>query len=138
VLGANLWIEFENEMGSNLVTPGSDEVPDGAIEKATMLELDLGASYRFARNWWAGLEFRNHNEYAGYSLAHHDQDHTAFFLGPTIHYGGERWWFTLTALRQLGAIGFNADQRAQMKHGRIYGDEHTVWDGVRFKIGFNF
>ena len=58
-----------------------------------------------------GLEFRNHNEFERLDVGVTAiRRHTAFFLGPNIHYGGERWFFTLSALRQLGAIAFNDDQ----------------------------
>jgi len=136
VLAGNFWVEFEREAGSNLVVPGSMDIPDGAKDEATMAEFDLGASWRFMPNWSIGLEFRNHNEYAGWTLNHSHQDHTAFFLGPNIHYGGERWFFTLSALRQIGAVTFTDEQHAEMKGGLLYGDEHTTWDGIRFKLGY--
>ena len=138
VLAGNAWIEFEQEAGSNLGANGAEEGADGAKAAATYLEYDLGASYRFIPNWSFGLEFRNHNEYDGYSIAHSKQDHTAFFLGPNIHYGGERWFFTLSVLRQLGAIGYTDDQKAQLYHGLLYGDEHTTWDGIRLRVGRTF
>jgi len=134
VLAANTWIEFEYEQASNLVGPG--EVPTGDMDKATMAELDLGASYRFASNWFVGLEFRNHNEFKGFSLSHAAQDHTAFFLGPNIHYAAQKWFFTLSALRQIGAVAYTDDQRDQMKGNMLYGDEHTTWDGIRLKVGW--
>jgi len=136
VLAGNFWVEFEREAGSNLVVPGSADIPDGAKVAATMAEFDLGASWRFAPNWSVGLEFRNHNEYEGWTLSHGHQEHTAFFLGPNIHYGAERWFFTLSVLRQLGAVPFNDEQRAEMKGGLLFGDEHTAWDGLRLKIGY--
>ena len=140
ILGFNAWVEFEREATSNLDTgSGPDWVPQsGTKTRATYAEADLGASYRFAPGWYGGLEFRNHNEYGGYSLMHEDQDHTAFFVGPSIHYGAERWFATLAVLRQVAAIGYTEDQRAQMAHGLLFGDEHTVWDGIRFRFGYTF
>ena len=138
VLAGNFWVEFEREKGSNLVPPGSTEVPDGTKEEDTMAEFDVGLSYRFAPNWSIGLEFRNHNEFEGWTLDHAHQEHTAFFLGPNIHWAGERWFATLTILRQLGAVVFNDEQRAEMKNGLLFGDEHTAWDGIRLKVGYTF
>jgi len=138
VLAANIWTEWEYEKSSNLVTPGSDDVPDGNFSGNTYAEVDLGASYRFTSNWSVGLEFRNHNEYRGLSLSHALQDHTAFFLGPNIHYAAQHWFFTVTVLRQLAAIAYTDDQKAEMYHGLLYGDEHTTWDGIRLKVGFPF
>jgi hypothetical protein len=138
ILDANFWVEYERESGSNLVAPGSTETPDGSPANATYAEADLGASYRFAANWSAGLEFRNHNEFRGLSLNRTDQDHTAFFLGPNIHYATTSWFFTFSALRQLGAFAYTDDQQQQIANGKLYGDEHTTWDGLRLKVGFPF
>ena len=139
VLAANAWVEFEREAGSNLGSPGEEEyAPDGAKVTSTYAEVDVGASYRFRRNWTVGLEFRNHNEYGDISLSRAKQDHTAFFLGPNFHYGGEKWYFTLSVLRQLAAIGYTEDQDEQIYHGRLYGDEHTTWDGIRLRVGRDF
>ena len=138
VLSGNVWVELDREASSNLVVPGSDEIPDGSFSSATFAEVDLGVSYRFAPHWSVGLEFRNHNEYQGFSLSHGDQDHTAFFLGPNIHYAAEHWFFTLSVLRQLGAIAYTPDQQAETNNGLLYGDEHTTWDGIRLKVGFPF
>lgn len=138
VLAGNFWVEFEREAGSNLVVPGSTDIPDGKKMEMAMAEFDLGASYRFMPNWSIGLEFRNHNEFEGWTLNHSNQEHTAFFLGPNIHWAGERWFATLSVLRQIGAVGFNADQDAEMKGGQLFGDEHTAWDGIRLKIGYTF
>ena len=138
VLDANFWVEYERENGSNLVQPGSTEVPDGVPANATHAEIDLGASYRFMSNWSAGLEFRDHNEFAGLSLKRTDQDHTAIFLGPNVHYASQDWFFTFSILRQLGGYGYTEDQVAQTANGRLYGDEHTLLDGIRLKVGFPF
>jgi hypothetical protein len=138
VLALNGWIEWENEKGSNLVAPGSSDTPDGMPAQATMVEADFGASYRVSSNWFVGLEFRNHNEFRDYSISPSHQDHTAYFAGPNIHYASQKWFFTLSALRQLGAVAFDDDQRAQMKGNLLYGDEHTTWDGIRLKIGVPF
>ncbi|HLG89547.1 MAG TPA: DUF6662 family protein [Alphaproteobacteria bacterium] len=138
VLAGNVWVEFEREAGSNLGAVGAEEGPAGNKTNATYAELDLGASYRFAPNWSAGIEFRNHREYGGYSLSHSDQDHTAYFVGPNIHYANERWYATISVLRQISAIGFTDDQKAEMLHGRLYGDEHTTWDGLRLIVGRSF
>lgn len=136
VVAANIWLEFDKEKGSNLGNVTSGDAPDFSRSKATYLEEDIGVSYRFRPKWSAGLEFRNHNEFVGWGLG--EQAHTAFFFGPNIHYAGERYFFTLSALRQLGAIGYSDDQRAQMSHGKLYGNEHTTWDGIRLIVGRTF
>src|SRR5437764_14479641 len=90
--------------------------------------------YRFVRNWSAGLEFWNHHEFADATV----HEHSAYFLGPTIHYGGERWWATLGFLHQL-PIGqaFSHDNKELAAHdGDIVGDEHAEYY-VRFSMGLN-
>lgn len=138
IVAANIWLEFDKEQGTNLGAIATYDPPSFDKTKATYLEEDLGISYRFRRNWSVGLEFRNHNEFANWSLAGSDQQHTAFFLGPNIHYGGERWFFTLAALRQLGAKTYTDDQREQTYRGKLYGNEHTTWDGIRLIFGRSF
>ena len=59
-----------------------------------------------------------HNEFEGFSLAYRNMEHTAFFLGPNIHYGSERWWITKSALLQVGAIGVSSENKAQMRRVR--------------------
>lgn len=109
----------------------------GDTETATQLEFDLGLSYRIAPNWRIGLEFRNHNEFSGFSLSHSHQEHTALFLGPTVHYGAKHWWATLTVLPQIYAAGYTREQRDNILGNRIYGEEHTRIDGIRLKVGFD-
>ena len=137
VLAFNLWLDFDREQSSNLVVPGIDDgPPDGSFSTATYAEFDLGASYRIVSNWYVGLEFRNHNEFRGISIDRSDQDHTAFFFGPNVHYANEHFFATLSVLRQLKAYAYTDDQQAEIHNGLLYGDEHTTWDGIRLKIGF--
>ena len=138
VFAFNAWIEFDKEQGTNLgAIANESEPPSFKKTKATYLESDLGVLYRVAPKLSLGLEFRNHNEFTGWTVTH-AQNHTAFFLGPTIHYGGEKWAATLTLMRQLSAIGFTEDQKEQIYHGRLYGNEHTTWDGIRLIVGRSF
>ncbi len=139
IFAANLWVEPDREQNSNLVDPLTDNTPpNGAWSTATYAELDLGASYRFRPNWSIGVEGRNHNEFRGYTLAQSAQDHSAFFLGPNVHYATQKWYATLTILRQLGAMTYVQDQADEQYRGLLYGDEHTTWDGIRLKIGHPF
>lgn len=138
ILAANAWIEFDKEQGTNLGAIADESAPPSfAKTKATYLEGDLGLSYRFRANWSAGLEFRNHNEFTGWTISH-DQNHTAFFFGPNIHYGGKHWDFTVAALRQIYAHGYSEDQKEQIRHGQLFGNEHTRWDGLRLIVGRTF
>jgi hypothetical protein len=54
--------------------------------------------------------------------------------GPTLHYGGKRWWATLTWLPQLQGGGLDYE-------GQTDTDLHLIEktkQEVRFKFGLNF
>lgn len=95
-------------------------------EAEFVLETTSGLNYRFAPNWYAGLEFRYHTEFPEYGA----QEHWAVFAGPSIHYGARRWWFTLTWLPQLYG-------KPQEGGGHLHLDEHEKSE-LRLKIGYNF
>lgn len=58
---------------------------------------ELGLTYRFAANWFAGGEYRNHNELNGMQW----HEHSVHWVGPVVHYGGPKFWGTLGALVQV-------------------------------------
>jgi hypothetical protein len=126
VIAGNAFVAFERE------------AEDGEVRLATQLEFDAGISYRFAPRWSAGVEYRNHNEFAGHTLARSAQEHTAHFFGPNVHYASQKFYVTLAVLRQIGARGFNDEQRENIQGGLLYGDEHSRWDGIRLKFGVPF
>jgi hypothetical protein len=95
-----------------------------------MLDFLLGASYRFAPKWFAGIEARRHNDFGSYNLR--DQTQKGFFYGPNVHYAEKEWWATVA-------------WRYQPKGGRCMGDgtaecsDSRVWDShsrneVMFKL----
>ena len=139
VLGYNLTLapEWEKKAADPSATPGSDEA-SARVERTMELEHMLGVSYRFAPRWSAALEMRNHNEYSAHSLKGRYQEHSAWFLGPTLHYASKSWWATVTWLPQIRAARcFSAEQCAETSAGRIYGDEHER-NELRLKVGFVF
>jgi hypothetical protein len=88
----------------------------------------LGVSYRFAPNWYAGAEARIRSEYPLFDLGFHE--HTALFVGPAIHYGGEKFW--VTASWGYQAWGKGVDEPS----GHTFAEEAR--HEFRLKIGFNF
>lgn len=121
-LNLNYAIEFEKADG-------------GKYERNGMLEWFTGMSYRFLSNWSSGLEFWNHHEFANATV----HEHSVYFLGPTLHYGGERWSATLGFLHQLPighAISHDNEEFAA-HDGYIFGDEHEKYY-VRLKVGIDF
>jgi hypothetical protein len=125
-------------IGYNLTVAPEWEKKAGEVENITELEHMLGVSYRFAPRWSAALELRNHNEYSSHSLNGRHQEHSAWFLGPTLHYASNSWWVTATWLPQMPwARCYGEDQCAETSGGRIYGDEHER-NEFRIKLGLLF
>jgi hypothetical protein len=124
ILALNFWTAFETEN------------TEQGVERATALELDFGVSYRFAPGWSAGIEGRNHREFVGHGYG--TPEHSAWFVGPNIHYATQRWWVTVAYRHQLPVVEtYNEDQETVTRHGRIFGDEHAR-DEFIVKIGIPF
>lgn len=118
-------MEFEREKDVDELT--------GAVEYEHETELALeattGLSYRVASNWFLGVEGRYHSEYPDFPDAF-EREHYAFFAGPTIHYGGKRWWFTATWLPQIGGSPSPLGSDLHL-------EEHEKRE-FRLKVGYNF
>ena len=139
VIGYNLTVspEWEKKTGDPTAAPGSEE-SRARTERSMELEHMLGVAYRFAPGWSAALEVRNHNEYSTRNPKRQFQEHSAWFLGPTLHYGSKTWWATVTWLPQLRAARcLSADQCAETQDRRIYGQEHER-NEFRLKVGLMF
>jgi len=110
------------------VTPEFEwEYPDDEpTEKEFIVEVTSGLSYRVAPNWFVGIEARYHTEFPEYDV----QEHQAVFIGPNVHYGGRKWWATLTLLPQVWG-----EPNAPGSHRHF--DEHEKLE-VRMKLGYNF
>ena len=104
------------------------EKGDDEYEQEIALEATAGISYRFRPGWFLGAEARTHSEYPDADLSH--EEHRAWFLGPVVHYGAKKWWFTFTLLPQV--------------HGRPVENSDTLFLGehekleTRLKVGVNF
>lgn len=81
----------------NLPTDADPTV--SAWQEETDINFGFAASYRFIENWTAGFEFLNEREFNSFGFYH--ESNSGYYLGPTIHYGGERFFVTATALWQL-------------------------------------
>jgi hypothetical protein len=71
-----------------------DASGDVATKSEQKVEATAAAAYRFGP-YAVGAEARSHAVREG------DETASAFFVGPTVHASGERWWATLTLLKQL-------------------------------------
>lgn len=97
------------------------------------MEIELtgstGLVYRFAPNWFAGVELTYQTEFE----TEVGQERWSLFGGPSIHYGGRDWWATLTWYPQLKGGG---ETFPGQKDG-LHLIEKTE-QALRFKIGYNF
>ena len=88
-----------------------------------------GIAYRFAPNWFAGVEAHWRSEFPEADLGFHE--HTVVFVGPSIHYGAQRWWATASWGYQIYGQGVD-----EPDHGKTFAEEAR--NEFRLKIGFNF
>jgi hypothetical protein len=109
---------------------------DGEIERLSMVDLTAAVSYRMADRWSVGIETRNHREFLG--TFYDSREHSAWFLGPNVHYAAQRWWLTAAWRTQLPVVQtFSQDQADVTVGRRIYGAEHAR-DEFMLKIGVPF
>ncbi len=87
-----------------------------------------GLTYRFAPNWYAGVEAHYRAEYPLFDLDFFE--HRALYAGPSLHYATERWWATLSWNYQVAGKGVDEPV------GQTFAEEQrNLW---RLKVGFNF
>jgi hypothetical protein len=125
IWAANLTFEPEWEKAKEEVSPG---VTESEWEKELKLEVSTGLSYRFAPGWYAGVEGRYASVYPDWTDGLHRETY-AVFGGPAIHYGGKKWWATLSYQPQLFGSPSPNGSRAL--------DEYEKRE-LRLKIGYNF
>jgi hypothetical protein len=105
-------------------------------QSETDVNFTFGASYRFIENWSAGFEFTNEHEYNSFWFNH--ESNSGYYLGPTIHYGGERFFVTATALWQLPLASTHTDTVPGALVGGYIGDNDFERFRLRIKAGFTF
>ncbi len=94
------------------------------------LKLGTGLTYRFIPKWFAGAETVYESEYE----TEVGQERYSTFAGPTIHYGSENWWTTLTYFKQVDGGGPPYPDQANT---RLHLIERTKQE-MRLKLGYNF
>lgn len=126
IWAANLTFEpeWEKEKEENQLTG----VAETEWEKELKLEVSSGLSYRVAPGWYAGVEGRYSSVYPDWTDGLHRETY-AVFAGPAVHYGGKKWWATLSYQPQLFG--------SPSPHGSLALDEFEKRE-VRLKLGYNF
>jgi hypothetical protein len=103
----------------------------------TDMNLDYGASFRFRRNWSAGVEFLNEREFNSWSFWKNEIN-DAYFFGPAIHYGGKHFFVTATFVEQLPwATTHSSTLPGAIVGGRDYDNDFERYR-VRVKVGWYF
>jgi hypothetical protein len=96
-------------------------------ESELELQFSTGLSYRFAPNWFAGVEAL---ATTAFERMHLDAlGEYGVFAGPNLHYANKAWWATLTVLPQLTGWPETNGRRDL---------EHFEKLQVRLKVGVNF
>jgi len=125
IWAANLTFEPEWEREVEVAPTGERDIE---WEKELKLEVSSGLSYRVAPGWFLGGEARYASVYPDWTNGLHRETY-AVFAGPSIHYGGKKWWFTATYLPQLFGSPSPDGSRAL--------DEYEKRE-FRIKLGYNF
>jgi hypothetical protein len=105
-------------------------------QSETDVNFSFGASYRFIENWSAGFEITNEREYNSFWFNH--ESNSGYYLGPTIHYGGERFFVTATALWQMPWASSHTDTVPGSLVGGYIGDNDFERFRLRIKAGYTF
>ena len=114
-----------------------DTSPSGSSwQEETDVNFGFAASYRFVENWSAGFEFLNEREYNSFTFNH--ESNSGYYLGPTFHYGGEKFFVTATALWQLPWASAHTDTVPGALVGGYIGDNDFEKFRLRIKAGFTF
>ncbi|MBI1179503.1 MAG: hypothetical protein GC201_03030 [Alphaproteobacteria bacterium] len=131
-------LELRKLQGDPEAEPGSR---DARIhwDRETDINFGLAASYRFAANWSAGLEFLNEREFASLNpFKGGVANNVAYYFGPNIHYGGRRFFVTATFLFQLPwAKDYANPPPGFIVHGITNADDFEKYR-LRIKAGFYF
>lgn len=94
------------------------------------LTASTGLSYRFAPNWFIGGEVQYQTEFE----TEVGQERWSLFAGPTLHYGGEKFWATATWFPQLRGGG---PEYAGQTDNNLHLIEKTKQE-FRIKVGMDF
>ena len=99
-------------------------------EMEVELKAGTGLTYRFAPNWSVGAEALYEIEYETVV----GPERWSLFAGPNIHYGGEKFWATVTWFPQIKGYGRPKDAQLDDNLQLI---EKTKQE-IRVKFGYDF
>jgi hypothetical protein len=133
--GQLIWVSNIALEVTRAVRAPIDNLPpdfDWPTEPEMEVEIGLGTglSYRFAPNWFIGVEgwYEQENE------TEVGLERWSLQAGPSLHYGGQKWWATLTWLPQLRGGG---ETYPGQSDENLHLVEKTKVE-TRLKVGVNF
>src|SRR5207245_8101765 len=100
-------------LASNVVFEPEWERDGDERKKELKNEYSVGTSYRFAPGWFGGLEGLNRRLFGRQNFG--AQEASAWFLGPSLHYGQKAWWATLTLLPQISSRNLGAYEKLEIR-----------------------
>lgn len=103
-----------------------------SIQEETDANIDLGASYRFRRNWSAAFELYNEREFNSYNFTH--ESNSGYYLGPTLHYAGKNFFVTGNFDEQMPW----ASQHVDSVPGGIVGGRSVDNDFEKYRVRVKF
>jgi hypothetical protein len=92
-------------------------------------EVALAGAYRFAPNWFIGLESHMRAEYPLFDL--YFFEHRVIYAGPSLHYAQKNWWTTLTWNYQVFGKGVGEPS----DHLTFAEEARNIF---QLKVGINF
>lgn len=126
-------LPINDDTGEPLEWPTDPEMEIGVIA-------GVGASYRFAPNWYIGVETLYDTEFE----TEVGQERWSWQAGPTLHYGSKKWWSTVTWFRQIkgggekfGPSSFDGRAFPGQDDQGLHLIEKTK-NELRLKVGYNF
>lgn len=105
-------------------------------QEETDVNFNVAASYRFRPNWSLGAEFVNEHEYNSYGFTH--ESNSGYFVGPTLHYGGRKFFVTATFLKQMPWAKVHTDTVDGSLVGGYVLDNDFEKARLRVKVGYYF
>jgi hypothetical protein len=116
--------------------PGDDNPAVFNWQMETDVNFGLAVSYRFIENWSAGFEFLNEREFNSFDFSH--LSNSGYYLGPTLHFGGEHFFFTATALWQMPWATVHTDTVPGSLVNHLVLDNDFERFRFRLKAGYTF
>jgi hypothetical protein len=146
VLAGNLGLETTYAKRAPIANLPINDATGDPLEWPTTPEMEIGviaafgAAYRFAPNWYAGLEALYDTEFE----TEVGTERWSWQLGPTLHYGAKSWWATLTWMQQVKGggekfdpVSFNGVPYPGQDDAGLHLIEKTKSE-IRLKVGYNF